>query len=452
MVAEQSPRPGWQDHGMTRAARFTAPVILPCDEACSVLRDGVLDIEQDGRIGYVGPASSAPASDAPVHAHPGVLLPGLVNAHAHSPMTLFRGWGGDVPLLNWLNEIIWPAEARLRPADVRAGMLLGCVEMLRAGVTTSAEMYFHLDEVISAVLTTGFRVVLGGPLIDLPGMDWRLALREIDKRIDTDGLRFGPADRIELAYGAHSAYMLPPTALAAIAAAARDRDALLHLHLAESAHEDAAQREKYGSVPRMLADLAVLGGRVLAAHAIHLSDVDIELLASFGVGVAHCPGSNAKLASGIARLTALRAAGVPVGLGTDGPASNDDLDLWEEMRLAALLARVSTMDAMAVTAADVLLMATREGAAAMGRADIGALETGRWADVVALDPDNLALAGGLAVPDAELLANLVWGAGSTAVRDVWVAGERVLAAGEPTRVDRLAVQAEVRAASRRLRG
>ena len=437
---------------MTPATRFTAPVVLPCDPACSVLRDGVVDVDADGRISYVGPASAAPPSDAPVRARPGILLPGLVNAHAHSPMTLFRGWGGDVPLLRWLNEIIWPAEARLRPADVRAGMLLGCVEMLRAGVTTSSEMYFHTDEVINAVLATGSRVVIGGPLIELPGLDWRLALREIDKRIDTDGLRFGPADRIELSYGAHSAYMLPAEALTAIAASARERNALLHIHVAESAAEDAAQREKYGSVPRMLAELDVLGGRVLAAHAIHLSDEDIALFAASGVGVAHCPGSNAKLASGIARLTELRTAGVPVGLGTDGPASNDDLDLWEEMRLAALLARVSTMDSMAVTAADALLLATRGGADAMGRTDIGALEPGRWADLVSLDPANPALSGGLDVPDAELLANLIWGAGATAVQDVWVAGEQVVAGGEPTRVDRLTVQADARTAAHYLRG
>src|SRR5204862_5005118 len=140
-------------------------------------------------------------------------------------------------------------------------------------------------------------------------------------------------------------------------------------------------------------------GRVLAAHAIDLSNEDIQTFAGAGVGVAHCPGSNAKLASGIARLTDLRAAGVPIGLGTDGPASNDDLDLWEEMRLAAMLARLSTMDSTALVAADVLLMATRGGASAIGRADIGALETGRWADVVHVGVDDPAFSAGLDVPD-----------------------------------------------------
>jgi 5-methylthioadenosine/S-adenosylhomocysteine deaminase len=437
---------------MTSALRLHAPVVLPCDPACAVLRDGVVDVTADGRIGHVGPAAGAPPTDAPVRRLPGILLPGLVNAHAHSPMTLLRGMGGDLPLLRWLQEVIWPAEARLLPADVRAGMLLGCVEMLRAGVTTSAEMYFHGEQVVDAVLAAGSRVVLGGPLIDLPGMDWRAVLADIDKWIDEDGLRFGPGERIELGYGAHSAYMLPAEALPLIAASANERGSLLQIHVAESAHEDTAQRERYGSVPAMLSSLGVLGGRVLAAHAVHLSDADIALFAEAGVGVAHCPGSNAKLASGIARLVELRAAGVAVGLGTDGPASNDDLDLWEDMRLAAMLARLATGDATAVTALDVLLMATRGGAAALGRDDIGALEPGRWADLVHVAADDSAFVGGLDVPDPQLVANLVWAAGSRAVRDVWVAGGQVVAGGVSTTVDQAGALAQARAASHRLLG
>ncbi|HEX3588007.1 MAG TPA: amidohydrolase [Pseudonocardiaceae bacterium] len=437
---------------MTSALRLLAPVVLPCDPACSVLRDAVVDIGPDGRIDHVGPVATAPPTDAPTRALPGILLPGLVNAHAHSPMTLLRGMGGDLPLLRWLTEVIWPAEARLIPADVRAGMLLGCVEMLHAGVTTSAEMYFYAEQVAAAVLDAGTRVLIGGPLLDLAGRDWRADLAAIDRWIDADGLRFGPHERIEVGYGAHSAYALPPESLPLIATSARARGALLQIHVAESADEDAAQRERYGSVPAMLAELGVFGGRVLAAHGVHLSDKDISILAGASVGVAHCPGSNAKLASGIARLAELRAAGVAVGVGTDGPASNDDLDLWEDMRLAAMLARLATGDATAVTAPDVLLMATRYGAAALGRDDIGALEPGRWADVVHVDAADSAFVAGLAVPAPQLIANLVWAAGSRAVRDVWVAGEQVLADGGCTRVDEARAVAEARAASQRLLG
>jgi 5-methylthioadenosine/S-adenosylhomocysteine deaminase len=437
---------------MSRQSRLRAPVVLPCDRDCSVIRDGVVDVGSDGRLGYVGPEATAPASDTSIRDYPGILLPGLINVHAHSPMTLLRGMGGDLPLLRWLNEVIWPAEARLRPQDIRSGMVLGCLEMLRAGVTTSVEMYFHGEQVAEAVLATGSRVLIGGPLINLPGRDWRADLAAIDSWIDSDGLVFGPDDRIELGYGAHSAYMLPAESLPVIACSAAERNALLQIHVAEAMAEDRAQREQYGSVPAMLDSLGVLGKRVLAAHAVHLSDADIALFAAAGVGVAHCPGSNAKLASGIARVVDMRAAGIAVGLGTDGPASNDDLDLWEEIRLAAMLARLVTDDATAITAPDALLMATRTGADSIGRSDIGALESGRWADIVHVDTDDAAFAGGIDVPDPQLLANLVWAAGSRLVGDVWVAGEQVVAGGEPTKVDAAQALATARAASRRLRG
>ncbi|WP_199428959.1 amidohydrolase family protein [Qaidamihabitans albus] len=433
--------------------RLRAAAVLPADPRCSVVRDGVLDIDDAGRIAYCGPAGAAPAAgNARVTDLPGLLLPGLVNAHAHSPMVLLRGMGGDLPLLRWLREVVWPAEARLRPEDVRAGMLLGSVEMLTRGVTTSAEMYFHAEQIAGAVLATGARVVLGGPIIDLPGLDWRSMITETERWIDADGLRFGAGDRIELSYAAHSAYMLPAEALEQIAKSALARGALVQIHVAEAADEDERQRAEHGSVPRLLDRVGLLDGRLIAAHGVHLSDEDIALLAARGAGLAHCPGSNAKLASGIARLAELRTAGVPVGLGTDGPASNDDLDLWEEVQLAAMLARLSTRDSTALTAADALLLATRGGAEALGRDDIGSLEAGRWADVVHIDLDDPAFATGLDVPDEQLLANLVWAAGSRRVRDVWVAGEQVVAAGEPTQVDRAAAQAGVASAARRLRG
>jgi 5-methylthioadenosine/S-adenosylhomocysteine deaminase len=414
-----------------------------------VLRDAVVDIEEDGRIGFVGPAAEAPG-DAVITELSGILLPGLVNTHAHTPMTVLRGMGGDLPLLRWLQEVIWPAEAQLTAADMRAGMLLGSVEMLRAGVTTSVEMYFNLDELASAVLETGARAVLTGGIIEAPGFKWRSLIDDVTSMIDAHGLRFGPGDRIELGYGPHSAYTLAPEVLVEVAEAARSREALMHIHIAEAALEDAAQRATHGSVPLLLQSLGFFGGRVVAAHSIHLSDEDIAVFAANRVGVAHCPGSNAKLASGIARIRDLRAAGVPVGIGTDGPASNDDLDLWEDVRLAALLARLSTMDASVLIASDVLLMATRGGAEVLGRSDIGALETGRWADIVHIDTDAPAFSSGLDVPAAQLLSNLVWAAGARQVRDVWVAGDQVVSERETTMVDRTEAQAAAGAVSRRL--
>ncbi|MFC6094839.1 amidohydrolase family protein [Saccharothrix lopnurensis] len=430
--------------------RLHAPVVLPCDPSCSVLRDAVVDVV-DGRVAHVGPAADAPAFDGEVRELSGILLPGLVNAHAHSPMVVLRGLGGDLPLLRWLREAMWPAEAKMVPSDVRAGMLLGAVEMLRNGVTTSAEMYFHGEQLVDAVLAAGSRVLFGAAIMDLPGMPWRPMTDEITRWIDADGLRFGPHERVELGYGPHSAYILSPEALGEVAGLARDRGALVQVHVAESVEEDLAQRESHGSVPRLLERAGVLGGRVLSAHSVHLSPEDVLIYARHGVGVAHCPGSNTKLASGIAPIRSYVDAGVKVGLGTDGPASNDDLDLFEEARLAALLARVTSRDATAVRAADALLLATRGGAAALGRDDLGALEPGRWADVVHVDVDDPAFATGLDAPDEQVLANLVWASGTRRVKDVWVAGERVVSDGETTRVDRREAQAGVREVAARLR-
>jgi 5-methylthioadenosine/S-adenosylhomocysteine deaminase len=432
--------------------RLRAPIALPCDPSCTVLRDAVVDVLSDGMIGYVGTAADAPHWIGETRTLTGILMPGLVNTHAHSAMTVLRGRGGDLPLMDWLRNAMWPAEAMMTPADIRAGMLLGSIEMLRNGITTSTEMYFHTEEQIEAVTASGARAVLAEAILDRPfGTPWEQTVDEIGTRIDRWGLRSGPDGRIELAYGPHSAYVLPTEALRVIGEEARRRGALVHTHVAETASEDVQQRAAFGSVPQLLDSLGVTQGRLLAAHAVHLSRRDIAVFADTGAGVAHCPSSNAKLASGLAPIADLRRAGVRVGLGTDGPASNDRLDLLDEARTAALFARVNAADPAALTAADALLMATRGGAQALGRTDIGALESGRAADIVHLSVDDPAFATGLDVPDEELTANLVWGAGSRTVTDVWVAGERVVAAGEPTLVDRATAQAKVAAAAARLR-
>ena len=431
--------------------RLAAPVVLPCDEACTVLRDAVVDVDDSGRLGYVGPSAGAPACPGAALTLTGILMPGLVNTHAHTAMTGLRGLGGDLPLMRWLTEVIWPAESRVNADDVRADMLVGALEMLGAGITTSVEMYFYPEAVVDAVLAAGSRAVVTPGIIAAPGWDrlgtWQQMLEGVSRWIDADGVRFGPGERIELGYGPHAAYTLPAEALATAGEAAQQRGALLHIHVAESAGEDTAIRAAHGSVPLLLENLGVLraGARVLAAHAVQLSDIDIAVLSRHRVGVAHCPGSNSKLASGIARLLDLRAAGIAVGLGTDGPASHDDLDLWNDARLAALLARLTSGDAAALTAAQALLLATRDGAAALGRDDLGTLRPGGWADLVHISADDPAFAAGLDVPDGQLLANLVWAAGARAVRDVWVAGEQVVAGGRSTRVDAAQAGAALRA-------
>jgi 5-methylthioadenosine/S-adenosylhomocysteine deaminase len=426
--------------------RYVADAVVTCDAASTVHRPGSVDVE-DGRIAWVGPVEDAPPHDGDERRLPGLLMPGLVNVHCHSPMTLFRGAAEDVPLARFLREVLWPREARLTPEDVYWGMTLACAELLRSGVTTTCEMYFFDDALAQAVRDAGSRCLITPGILDVPGlMDWRRRLEDV--------LAFG--DRLDAGRGTvevgiapHSAYALPAEALTTIAEAARERDALLHLHLAETREEGRALEEEHGTtVPALLADLGVFEGRVLAAHCVWLTDGDLELLRRHDVAVAHCPQSNAKLAAGVARLADMLRLGLRVGLGTDGPASNNDLDLWEELRLAPLLARISTGDAEALPAAEALALATRGGAEALGRPDLGAVEPGRAADLVLVRTDDPAFVP--LVEERDLVSHLVWAASSRLVTDVWVGGRRVVEGGRCLTVDEPRARREVQERAVRL--
>jgi 5-methylthioadenosine/S-adenosylhomocysteine deaminase len=435
--------------------RYQAGVLLPCDASMEVHHPGVVDVAADGRITWAGAAAAAPPvpDGWPVRRLSGLVMPGLVNAHAHGPLALLRGQGEALPLGRWLTEVIWPREARMGADDVHVGMLLASAEMLRYGVTTSVEMYFHHGAIARAVDESGGRCVMTPGVLVGPGWDrfgtWQQQVAYVERLHE----RYADNPRVDVGFGPHAAYTLPDEALRTVADRARDLGALVHIHLAETEHEGDEVSARHGgaSVPRVLADLGLFeGNRVLAAHAVWLSDDDVALLAANGVAVAHCPGSNAKLASGTARVRDLRAAGVTVALGTDGPASNNDLDLWEEMRFAALLARLRDHDPTALSADEVLAMATREGAAALGRDDIGVLAPGRWADMVRLDLDDPAFVPVL--DDADLRAHLVFAAPRRCVRDVWVAGEQVVADGECLRVNLGEVAARAQRAAAGLAG
>ena len=312
-------------------------------------------------------------------------------------------------------------------------------------------MYFHEDATADAVVDAGSRAVITPGVIQLPGDGadgawWEASLERFGGFHDR---RDGQAGRIEVGFAAHAAYTVPLPGLVATAAAARARGALFHLHLAETESEaEEFEAEHGGSVPRVLAGAGVLDGRVLAAHSIWLSPDDLDVYVDRDVAVAHCPQSNAKLASGIAPLTDFLARGVRVGLGTDGPASNNDLDLWEEMRLAAMLARLRTGDAGALPAAAALDLATRGAGLALGRPDLGVLAPGARADMVAVSLDDPAFVPLL--DDDMLLEHLVWSASSRLVTDVWVAGVPVVVGREHRTVDVARASAEVARRAARL--
>ncbi|WP_249522486.1 amidohydrolase family protein [Modestobacter marinus] len=424
--------------------RFTARAVVVGDRAGTVVPDAVLDVE-DGLISWVGPAAEAPAApDAEVTALPGVLVPGMVNTHSHAPMVLFRGQGEGLPLDRWLQEVMWPREARLTPEDVEVAMAAASAEMLRHGVTTSVEMYFHPDRMADAVRRTGARGVITHPLIGLPGFgtfDEQLA-RAADSAGTGD-------DQVEWGIGPHAAYTVPLPVLTQAAEVGREHGMLLTIHVAETATEGDELLAQHGqSVPQLLAAHDVLGGRVLANHCVHMDDGDLELWREYDVAVAHCPGSNTKLASGTARLRDMLDLGIRVGMGTDGPASNDNLDLFEDLRLTAELARLRERDATALTAPEAFWLATGGAAAAIGREDLGQLTVGRRADLVHVDTDDIAFVPVGEVTD--LLTHLVWSVGSRHVRDTWVGGRQVVANGVSTTVDEAELRADVQTRAMRL--
>jgi 5-methylthioadenosine/S-adenosylhomocysteine deaminase len=429
-LVDRSGRPG--------AVRYVADAVVPCDGTVPALRPGAVEVAGDTVV-RVGTPAALRADAAPGTREvrvDGALLPGFVNTHCHSPMTLFRGTGENLPLLRWLTEVLWPREAHLEPEDVYWGMTLAAAELLGFGVTTTCEMYFHEDPTADAVVAAGSRAVITPGVLQLPGTDGGSAWWDacLERFADFHARRNGEAGRIEVGFAAHAAYTVPLPGLVATAAAARERDALFHLHLAETAGEgDAFAAEHGGSVPEVLASAGVLDGRVLAAHSIWLSPEDLDVYVAHDVAVAHCPQSNAKLASGIAPVVDLLGRGVRVGLGTDGPASNNDLDLWEEMRLAAMLARLR--------AGVALDLATRGAGRALGRPDLGVLAPGAKADMMAVSLDDPAFVPLLA--DMMLIEHLVWSASSRLVTDVWVGGEPVVVARRHLTVDVVRARHEV---------
>ena len=412
---------------------------------------GAVDVV-DGRIEWAGRADDAPPppGGAAEHRLAGVLLPGVVDAHCHPPMTLFRGASEDVALDRFLREILWPREAKLTDDDVYWGTLLGCAEHLRAGTTTSCEMYVFEDAVAEALRAAGSRAVLTPGVIEAAGWDYIGTWQErLDAVLAFRERMASAGAALEVGIAAHAAYSLSLEALEAIGAAARERGALVHIHVAETRGEGRELEERHGkTVPALLDEIGFLDARVLAAHCVWLTEDDRRLFAERDVAVAHCPSANAKLASGIAPLADFAARGLRVGLGTDSPAANNDFDMWEEMRLAAFLARATSENAEVVSARDALTLATRGGAEALGRGDLGALEAGRAADMVHVRTDDAAFVP--RVEERDVVSHLVWAASSRLVSDVWVGGRQVVADGRCTTVDEERARHEVQQRAERL--
>ncbi len=415
--------------------------IAPVEPPGTLLADHSIAV-RNGRIEALLPTAEAKGritakSEARLDRH--LLVPGLVNLHGHAAMALLRGVADDLPLMTWLKDHVWPAEARhVGDEFVHDGSLLAAAEMLRGGVTCFNDMYFFPESTARAVLRAGMRASLGMIAVEFPSAYATDAAAYLHKGLATRDAYRGE-DLLSFCLAPHAPYTVSDETLAKIATLAEEIDAPVHTHLHETADEIAQGLAQHGIRPlERLRRLGLVGPRLIAVHAVHLEAHEIDLLAREGSSIAHCPSSNLKLASGIAPIAACRAKGITVGLGTDGAASNNRLDVLGEMRLAALLAKGASGDARAVGAHDALRMATLDGARALGLdAAIGSLVPGKLADITAVELSTVET-----LPCFDPVSDLVYAAGREHVTHVWVAGEARLVERSLTGLDEDEIRAK----------
>ncbi len=417
--------------------------IVPVEPDDRVLDDHSLAIHE-GRLVAVLPTADARRSyrataeiELPAHA----LIPGLVNAHTHAAMTLLRGLADDLHLMDWLQHHVWPAEARwVNEEFVQDGTELALAEMLRGGTTCFNDMYFFPEVTARTAAAAGLRATVGLILIDFPTGYAGNADDYLAKGLALhDAYRNHPL--IRTAFAPHAPYSVSDAPLARVRVLADELDIPVHMHVHETAHEVEQAMAQQGRRPlARLQELGLVSPSLLAVHMTQLTDAEIGQCAAAGVSVVHCPESNLKLASGFCPVQRLLQAGVNVALGTDGAASNNDLDMLGELRTAALLAKAVSGDASALPAYQALRMATLNGATALGLGDrIGSLVPGKWADVCAIRLDDVESA-----PLYHPLSQIVYASGRQQVTDVWVAGEHLLRDRVLTRLDEAGILARAR--------
>lgn len=395
--------------------------IIPIEPHASVLSDASLVMEDAVIVGIMPSAAArqqhanAEHIDLPTHA----LLPGFVNLHAHSAMCLLRGLADDLALMEWLHEHIWPAEKKhVSEQFVFDGSLHAMAEMIRGGTTTVNDMYFFHHAVARAGVQSGMRTVVGCSVLEFPNAYCQDADDYLQKAQDV--IRdFAGQQGVAFKLAPHAPYTVSDASFKKIIALAQQLSVGIHCHIHESVDELATSMKEYGVRPLTRLDqLGLLSPQLIAAHVVHADDAEITLLQQRGVHVAHNPASNLKLASGMARIHAMQLAGINVGLGTDGSASNNKLDMLADMRLAALLAKTQSGEPTALDAAQALEMATLSGAKALGLdREIGSLVAGKYADMIAIDLSALET-----TPVYDPISQIVYAAGREQVSDVWVHG------------------------------
>ncbi len=409
-------------------------------EGRGIIEKGAVAVS-DGKIVAVGPAKEIEISYDAIKTISGegrILMPGLINGHTHSAMTLLRGLADDLPLMEWLQNYIFPMEGRFVDKEfVEIGVRLACLEMIKGGTTTFADMYFHPKTAVDTIDQCGMRAIIGAPMIDFPspGFDgWDDSMQAGVKFVRD--MKANAHPRITPAFAPHAPYTVSPEHLVEVLEVASQENVPILMHVAESETEVADIKDRYGKRPvEHVASLGMLDHPMAAAHVVHPDEAEITMLAGSKISAVHNPTSNMKLASGVAPVPAMIKAGVKVGLGTDGAASNNDLNMWEEIRMTALLHKVTSGDPTAMPAGDVLRMATSMGAAAIDmESDIGTLTSGKRADMIQLTIDRPHL-----TPLYNVISHLVYAANATDVVTTIVEGSVLMENGEVTVLDEAAV-------------
>ena len=429
---------------------ITHGTVITVDPQRRVIGDGAVAID-GSRIVAVGSAAEiAPryrAADT-IDASGSVVMPGLINTHTHAPMVLFRGLADDLALMDWLQKYIFPAEAKtVSPEFVRVGTRLAALEMIESGTTAYADMYYFEDEIARATKAAGLRGVLGETIIKFPVADAKTPADSL-ARTERFAAEFAHDDLITPAVAPHAMYTLDPDTLKASRALADRLHLPVIIHLAETEDEVRTAAANYHLTPTAFLDsIGFWGPRTIAAHAVHVTPEDIQILARQHVGVSHNPESNMKLASGTAPVTAMRAAGVTVGLGTDGAASNNDLDMFEAMRQAAFLHKLVTKDPRAIPAPVAIEMATIDGARVLGMdKDLGSLEAGKLADLIVVS-----MASARQTPMYDAQSHIVYVTRGDDVRTTIVNGKILMRDRKVLTLDESSVLADARAYALKVR-
>ena len=426
---------------------ITAQYLLP-NALDSVVRDAAVAVK-DNRVLAFGKATEILLqyrAKTRLDMGDSLLMPGLVNAHTHASMTLLRGVADDLPLLTWLTEHIFPREKKLTPALIALGAELACAEMTRFGVTAFADMYLAENAVFEAVERSGLRMLGGEAIFAFPSTGYATE-EEAFALLHDQATRWKNHPRLRVAVMPHAVYTTTPKLLDRCRDIAEKLDLTLHMHLAETTHETAECLKTHGKTPlRHCAEHGLVSQRTTLAHGVIFDDEELDILAASGATVAHCPRSNMKLSSGIARVPAMLEKGIPVALGSDGAASSNNLNMFQEMTTAALLHKANSKDPTAVAAQSAIAMATLNGARALHWPGLGEIRSGGPADIIAVD---------MTAPNMQPVhsptSTIVYAATGAEVRMTMVDGNILYKDGEYTRLDIPAIFARAEDAAKKLR-